>query len=149
MGTAILLFGLKNKRARMAGEIEAEERRQAKRREALETLDAVIRMFEPQTNPELIAPIRPYSVSNLYFRRGEQTRLCIAALREANGPMSCRQVVDFCLTAKGLSGIEPQVRAQITEHVRAALARLAERRVVRKVVERPETWWEWVGDESV
>jgi hypothetical protein len=140
MGTAILLFGLKNKRARMAGEIEAEERRQAKRREALETLDAVIRMFEPQSNPELIAPIRPYSVSNLYFKRGEQMRLCIAAMREANNPISCRQIVDFCLAAKALSGIDSKVRAQITEHVRAALVRLAERGLVRKIVERPETW---------
>ena len=140
------MSGLRRKRAHLAGEIEAEEKRQVERREGLATLDAVIRMFEPQSNPEMIAPIRPCTVRNLFFRRGEQMRLCIQALRKAARPITCRQVVDFCLVAKGLHDLEPQVRAQMTEHVRSTLVRLAERGVVRKIVERPDTWWELLGD---
>ena len=142
MGTTFVISGLRRKRAHLAGEIEAEERHQAERREALAALDAVLRMFEPQSNPDMIASIRPCTRRNLFFRRGEQSRLCIAALRDASGPVSCRQVVDYCLAAKGLHDLEPQVRAQMTEHIRATLVRLAERGVVRKIVERPETWWE-------
>jgi len=47
------------KRGHLAGEIEAVQRALAKRRHALATLDAVLSMFEPNTNPELIPPIRP------------------------------------------------------------------------------------------
>jgi hypothetical protein len=146
MGTAFVMSGLRHKRAHLAGEIEAEEKRQAERRYALATLDAVIRMFEPQSNPDLIAPIRPCTIRNLFVRRGEQMRLVIQALREAAQPIPCRQVVNFCIAAKGLHDLEPQVRAQMTEHIRATLVRLAERGVARKIVERPDTWWGWVAD---
>jgi hypothetical protein len=102
MGIAFVISGLRRKPAHLAGQIEAEETRQAERREGLTTLDAVIRLFEPQSNPELIAPVRPCTtVRNLFFRRGEQMRLCIQALREAAKPIPCRQVVDFCVAAKG------------------------------------------------
>ena len=144
MGTAFVISGLRRKRAHLAGEIEAEEKRQAERREALATLDAVIRMFEPMSNPELIAPIRPCTVRNLFFRRGEQMRLVIQALREAPKPIPCRQVVDFCVAAKGLHDLEPQVRAQMTEHVRTALSRLERKGAARRIVTAPDVWWELV-----
>ncbi len=60
MLTAHVLSALRKKRARMAGEIEADERAIAKRREALATMDVVIRMFSPECHPDMIPSVRPY-----------------------------------------------------------------------------------------
>jgi hypothetical protein len=128
----------------LAGEIDAAERNINRQREALATLDAVIRMFEPASNPELIASIRPASRRCLYFRHGEQMRLAVCALREAGKPVSCRYVADYAMAAKGMEP-EPRVRAAIVEGIRAALERLAAKGIVRKLVEWPETWWELAG----
>jgi hypothetical protein len=144
MGDSFAIYALHRKRARMAGEIEVAQQAINRQREALATLDAVIRMFEPASNPDLIAPIRPVSRRYLYFRRGEQMRLCLSALREADKPISVRDVAEFAMAAKGLSP-EARVRVQITEQVRTALGRLAAKGLVRKLVDWPETWWELEG----
>jgi hypothetical protein len=48
------------------------------------------------------------------------------------------------MAAKGLD-VEPRIKAQIAEHIRQALTRLAAKDVVRKVVQWPDVWWELVG----
>jgi hypothetical protein len=144
MGDSFAIHALRRKRARLAGEIDAAQRAIARQREALATLDAVIRMFEPDSNPDLIAPIRPVGRRCLYFRHGEQSKLAVCALREAGKPVAARYVAEFAMAAKGLNP-EPRVRAMITESVRGALERLAAKGLVRKLVEWPETWWELAG----
>jgi hypothetical protein len=141
MGNSFVIYGLRRKRARLAGEIQAAQTALGKKRETLATLDAVIRMFEPTTNPDLIAPIRPCSRRCLYFRHGEQMRLAISALREAGKPVSCREVAEYAMAAKGLDP-EPRIKAQITEGIRIALVSAAKKGLARKIVEWPETWWE-------
>lgn len=139
-----LIMGLHRKRARIAGEIEAAERRLAPKREALAQVDALIRLFDPQTNPELIPAIRPASRRCMFFRHGEMSRLCRDALREAQGPLRARAVAEYALAAKGLEGVEPGVRGLVVEQVRVALYRLAKRGAVQRVVREPEVWWEVV-----
>jgi hypothetical protein len=51
-----VISGLRRKRARMAGAIEAAERNLAERREELASLDAVIRLFSPQSEFFLAVP---------------------------------------------------------------------------------------------
>jgi len=144
MGDQFAIHALRRKRARLAGEIDAAQQAIARQREALATLDAVIRMFEPDSNPDMIAPIRPYSPRSPYFRRGEQMRLALSALRDASKPVAARWVAEWVIAAKGLDP-EPRGREAITEHVRQALGRLADKGLARKIVEWPETWWELAG----
>jgi len=141
MGDTFAIHALHRKRAHLAGEIDAAQRALMRQRDTLATLDAVIRLFEPTSNPELIASIRPVSRRSLYFRHGEQPRLCVSALREAGKPVTTRHVAEYVMEAKGLDP-EPLVRTAFTEHVRSCLARLAGKGVVRKIVEWPEVWWE-------
>ncbi len=141
MGHTFVISGLRDKRARMAGELAVVERDLAKRREALATIDAVIRMFEPDCNPDMIPPIRPAGRS-LFFRRGELSRLCLSALRDAGKPVRCRTVAEWTIGAKGLDVPDARVRAKITEKVRMALARLERKGIVRKIVDWPDAWWE-------
>jgi hypothetical protein len=127
----------------LAGEILAAQTALGKKRDTLATLDAVIRMFEPASNPELIAPIRPARGRCMFFRHGEQMRLAVSALREAGKPVSCRYVAEYAMASKGLTP-EGVVRERIIEGVRAALERLSKRGLARKIVEWPDTWWELV-----
>jgi hypothetical protein len=144
MGDSFAIHALRRKRARLAGEIDAAQRAIARQREALATLDAVIRMFEPTSNPDMIASIRPVGRRCLYFRYGEQSRLAVCALREAGKPVAARYVAEFAMAAKGLDP-DPRVREQIIESVRGALERLAAKGTTQKLVEWPETWWELVS----
>ncbi|MGH7041891.1 MAG: hypothetical protein ACREFY_07145 [Acetobacteraceae bacterium] len=134
-------MGLRRKRARIAGEIEATERKLTPLREALAQVDAVLRLFAPASNPELIPAIRP-AARCLFFRHGEQMRLCVVALREAGGPARARQIAEYAMLAKGLPADNAAVRTAITVQVRIALGRLEKRGKVRRILNAPETWWE-------
>jgi hypothetical protein len=144
MGNTYVISGLRDKRARLAGEIAAAEVRLAAKRETLANLDAVIRLFSPQTDPELIAAVRPCSKHGLFFRRGEATRLCFDVLREAGKPVPTHQVTARVVAAKGFDDVEGKVKAAIVVQIRQALVRTERRGQVRKVLVGPECWWELV-----
>jgi hypothetical protein len=138
-----LILGLRRKRARLAGEIAAAEQRLAPVRESLAQVDALIRLFEG-SNPELIPAIRP-TPRCLFFRHGEQQRLCVDALREARGPINTRRVMEYAIAAKGLPAADWSIRRVFLESMRIASKRLEKQGKVRRVVREPETWWELVG----
>ena len=145
MGNMYVMLGLRDKRARIAGEIEKAERILARQRDDLARLDAVIRLFEPESNPELIPPIRPVSRRSFFFRHGEQQRLCLDALREQAAPMRCRTVAERVMLAKGLPTDKEAIVQSVALQVRVALFRLEAKGLVRRIVKAPETWWELVG----
>jgi hypothetical protein len=144
MPDTFAILGLRRKRAHLAGEIEQAERRIEPLRVALAQLDAVLRLFDATSNPELIPAIRP-TTRGAFFRRGEQMRLCLEALREAKGPLRTRGVAEYAMLAKGIPTDDACLREGIGEQVRVALARLERRGMVRKVIVAPEVWWEPVG----
>jgi hypothetical protein len=144
MPDTFAILGLRRKRARIAGEIAQAERRIEPLREALAHLDAVLRIFDATSNPELIPAIRP-TTRGAFFRRGEQMRLCLEALREAKGPLRARSVAEYAMLEKGLPVDDRRVCEGIADQVRIALTRLERRGVVRKVMVAPEVWWELVG----
>ena len=141
MANTHAISALYRKRARLAGEIEAAQNATAKLRGTLATVDAVIRLFSPESNPELIPAIRPVGRRCLYFKHGEVLRLCVSALRETGKPMPCRNVAEYALEAKGLNHVSPLIRNQITELVRQALVRLHVKGLVRKIISWPDIWW--------
>lgn len=142
MGTYYTIIQLRDKRARMAGEIAKAERVLAAHKHDLANLDAVIRLFEPETNPELIPAIRPVSRRSLFFRHGEQMRPACGVLREAAKPMRCRSVAEGVMLRKGLPVENEAVVQSVSLQVRVALFRLEERGITRRIVKAPETWWE-------
>jgi hypothetical protein len=135
------ICGLRRKRAYLAGEIEAAERDLARKRQALANIDAVILLFEPESHPDLI-PARRATKRGLFFRHGEQQRLCLAALREANAPLPARRVAEYAMQVKELPIDNGRVRERIIHQVRVALTRLEEKGKVRRIVSQPDTWWE-------
>lgn len=142
MGDTYAIHAMRRKRAHLAGEIQAAERALERQRKELATLDAVLRMFAPTSNPELIAPIQPRRGRNPFFRRGEQQRLILAALREGGKPMSCRQIADFVFAAKGIGDAPALALREMRERARLALYQLESRGLIRRIVSAPEVWWE-------
>jgi len=67
MGDTFVISGLRNKRARIAGEIAHAQRLLDQRQAELAQIDAVIRMFTPDCNPDMIAPIQPAGRRDMFF----------------------------------------------------------------------------------
>jgi hypothetical protein len=89
----------------------------------LPQLDAVIRMFTPDCNPDMIPPIRPGS-HGLFFRYRELSRLIYDVLREAKGPQPFEGIVDQVVAIKGFTMDDGHVRKNIRDMIRANLIRL-------------------------
>ena len=73
MGSTFVISGLRNKRARVAGEIAHAREVIAKRTEELAAIDTVLRLFAPDCHPDMIPPIKPAS-HGLFFRYRELGR---------------------------------------------------------------------------
>lgn len=144
MGYKTTISGLRRKRAHLAGEIEAGAHRLVQDRAALAALDATLRLFHPDANPEQIVTIRP-ARRCLNFRHGEQRRYCLEALRDAGCPLSTRQITEYVMRAKGLALDDGLPWVRIREQVRRVLMRTAKRGLMRQLVSEPEAWWELVG----
>lgn len=112
------------------------------RREQLATLDAVIRMFTPDCNPDMIPPIKPVS-RNLFFKYGQLPRMIVSILRESGAPMALERIVDTVIEAKGLA-VDRRVMRHIRDTVRATLMRLELRGIARRVLVESDAWWELV-----
>src|SRR5713226_5721559 len=82
-----VISALREKRAKVAGCIVRLERQLDQRRADLTHIDGVPRLFEPESDPELIQPKRTYARRTRYFARNELSRLCSDALREAGGAL--------------------------------------------------------------
>lgn len=140
MGNTFVISGLRNKRARIAGQIAVDQQAIAKRQEQIAMLDAVILMFSPDCNPDMIPPIRPGS-HGLFFGYRELSRFCMDCLRQANGPISLDQIVDRAIEAKGFTA-DRRLRRHVGDTARASLLRMVRRGLVRKIVDEPDVWWE-------
>jgi|HubBroStandDraft_1064217.scaffolds.fasta_scaffold108236_2 hypothetical protein len=142
MGEPHVISALKAKRARIAGEIRQAQDLIAARTKELTTLDAVILMFSPDCDPEMIAPIRP-ARHGLFFRYRELSRLCVDILRRAKGPMTLDAIVDQVMEAKGLPP-DRRLRRHVGDVARAGLLRMARKGLVRRILDQPDQWWEMV-----
>ena len=93
MGSSVVINSLRDKPAHIAGEIKVVEHVLAQRRERLARIDAVLRMFTPDFDPDTIRPVRP-AKRGLYFIYGQLPRMCHSILREAGSPVRFDVIVD-------------------------------------------------------
>jgi len=135
---------LRDKRARIAGEIIQAQEVVARRTKELLAIDAVIRLFSPDCNPDMIAPIRPSS-HGLFFQYKELGRMCLDALRIAGKPVTLDWIAAHVILAKGLPEDDRHVRRHVTDSARASLLRQVQKGRVRRILDEPDQWWELVG----
>lgn len=129
MAETHVLFALKAKYARLSGAIAAGH----DRADDLAHVAAVIHMFNPAEDLSAIRPIRPYPESRDRWRRP-----ALALLREANEPMTARDIAKRLLAAQGLPMTFKNLqRIECSMHV--ILDRLGYIGVVREPG-RPKRW---------
>jgi hypothetical protein len=79
MAETHVISALRAKRAEISGYIHDLEKKVKTRRARLAHIDATIKIFSPEIDPEAIPPRRTYRRSN-YFKKGEFARLSVPNL---------------------------------------------------------------------
>jgi hypothetical protein len=127
-----VISSLRAKRAELAGLIDALEKQIAQLRADLVHVDGVLRLYQPERDPEDIQPIRQYRRSR-YFASGELARLCLEAFRDTPGPLSQAEITDAVIAAKGFDVGDRVLRTGLLDLVKATLAPMTRRGVLEKI----------------
>ena len=137
------LSGLMEKReavARLARELED---RLAQARSDVLHLDAVIRMFDPASQPDPIGG-KDLGRRNGWFSDGELPRRVLDALRTATEPLTLREIASQIMEARGFSADDAATLAAVEKRVGDMLRRRAN--VVEKVTLGPRAvGWRVLG----
>src|SRR4029077_10971234 len=95
-----VISALREKRAIVAGLIEKLERKLEQHRADLTHIDGVLRLFQPDRDPDEIKPKRTYARRTRYFAKGELSRLVLEVLRDAHGkPLGTGDLAGQIITA--------------------------------------------------
>src|ERR1700731_3087314 len=101
----------REKRALVAGLIEKLERKLEQHRADLTHIDGVLRLFQPEHDPGEIKPKRTYARRTRYFARNELSRLCMDALRGADGAlMTTDAIAGQLIQAKAFDAADAALR---------------------------------------
>ncbi len=108
MGEPHVVRALREKRAEISGAILELEKRMSQHRADLVHLDATLRLFAPELEPESIAPKKPLAARSHDFATGELTRRCLEALRMAEGcVVAAEEIAGAAMRDKGLDPQDP------------------------------------------
>ena len=99
MGEPVAVLALRRRRDHISGIIAEYERKIRDAQHDLIHVVASLRLFELTGDP---SEFPPYIDLNRLLRRGETTRLCLAALA-AEGPLDTRELAQRIMKAKGLN----------------------------------------------
>lgn len=125
--TEHVISALIAKRVELAGIIAELEQQLAQYRADLTHIDAALRLFGSQIDPESIRPKRRYRRTR-YFARNELSRLCLDVLREAEGELILTdEIAGRVMARKGFDATDPALRAVIRDQVGSALKALRRR----------------------
>jgi hypothetical protein len=96
-----VLSALKEKRARLAGELKAAELRVVALRTDLSSVDACLRIFGSDIDPEAILPKVTFGKTPAGLPKGAGTRTALEVLRETGEPMSTPELAACVLQRFG------------------------------------------------
>jgi hypothetical protein len=120
-----VIGALSNKRAELAGLVSQLERQLAQQQANLAHLDATMRLFNPDIQPNRIRPKQPRARS-VWFRPGECLRLIYDELREAAQPMTRHQLAERIIHVKALPIADDRQRALVQKTMLGSLNRAKE-----------------------
>src|SRR5271165_4872293 len=103
-------------------------------RGALTHIDGVLRLFQPEHDPASIKPKRTYARRTRYFARNELSRLCMDALRAADGAlMTTDDIAGRIIEAKSFDAADAVLRKAIGEQVLALLRSFRKQGTVEQI----------------
>jgi hypothetical protein len=125
---------LREKRALVAGFIEKLERKLEQHRADLTHIDGVLRLFQPDHDPAEIKSKRTYARRTRYFARNELSRLCMDALRVANGKLSTTdEIAGRVMAAKGFESTDAILQKAIGAQSLTLLRSFRKRNLVEQI----------------
>lgn len=141
MAETHVVSALRAKRAEVSGYIHDLEKKVKRMRANLAHIDATIRVFAPDLNPDSIPPKRRYRRSR-YFAKGELSRRCLDMLRVAAGvPIAATEIARAAMANKGMSVDDTAQLQGVTEMVLLSLGRLRRRGAVTKTGTSRDAKW--------
>lgn len=120
-----VMHALRNKRAELAGTLIQLEQQLVRQRADLTHLDATMRLFDPDIQPNEIHPRQRRSHST-WFRHGECLRLIYDELRDAIQPMTTREIVERIMRVKAIPADDDRCRELMTKTLLGSLNRAKE-----------------------
>ena len=117
-----VIGALRNKRAELSGRLRQLEQQLAQQRADLAHLDATMRLFDPQIQPNDIRP-RLARARNAWFRPGECLRLIYDALREAAQPATTRELAERIMRRKAMPAMDHRGRELLQRTLLSSLNR--------------------------
>lgn len=119
MVTGHVLNGLLTKRAELAGKIDHLQSALRQSLIDLDSLDATIRMFDPEIDLEQVRP-KPFPVRSPAFR-GEISRIVLSTLRKAGKPLPAHEVTLTVMAARTLDVADKPLLRVLARRVGACL----------------------------
>ena len=127
-----VISALREKRALAAGVIEKLERKLEQHRADLTHIDGVLRLFQPDRDPDEIKPKRTYRRTR-YFARNELARLCMGALRDAAGLITTDEIAAQVIAAKGFEATDNSLREAIRDQLLTVLRAARRRNTIEQI----------------
>lgn len=139
--TDYMVEGLIKRRAALAGEMKAAQKRMGEMARDLETLDNALRIVAPDLEIQAIAPkmVKP---PEDWSRRGEMSRQIFAIMRAANKSLTSREIAAQMIVNRGLAAT-PKLLNLMTRRVSSCLRDKRERGQVVNVPSTVSLWLEW------
>ncbi len=126
-----VLSGLVRKRSEIAGQIEHTQQALRKLVTDLDSIDAAIRLFDPDADIVAIKP-RQYPPRHAAFR-GEMMRHVMGCLRLAKKPITTREIAMVVMKARGLNPEDAELLVTIRKRVGACIWKLKQAGTVKEV----------------
>jgi len=127
-----VLAGLVRKRSEIAGQIEHTQQALRKLIGDLDSIDAAIRLFDPQADIAAIKP-RQYPPRHAAFR-GEMMRHVMGCLRLSEGkPVTTRDIAMVVMKARGLNPEDAELLVTIRKRVGACIWKLKQAGGVKEI----------------
>ena len=120
-----VIGALSNKRAELAGIVRQLEQQLTQQRTNLSHLDATMRLFAPDIQPQQIRPRQPRARS-VWFRPGECLRLVYDELRDAAQPITTRELAERIMRVKAMPPTDDRHRELVQKTVLGSLNRAKE-----------------------
>src|SRR6266850_1481143 len=96
-------------------------------------IDGVLRLFQPDRDPDEIKAKRSYAKRTRYFARDELARLCMDVLRDTPGLITTDEMAARVITAKGFETADSTLRAAIRDQLLTVLRAVRKRGTVEQI----------------
>jgi hypothetical protein len=144
MADELAVAALVRKRAELAGRIDHARREMDGMLASLAALDATLRLFDPAIRVESIRP-KAHRPGNGHASPGFETRDVLAALREAPGPLTAREIASRLLTQAGREADQTALRRAADAIGKALRRQRAKGVVVREMGPGQSALWRKEG----